>query len=116
MTEMRVVDLIGPICVSQEDGERLFHLTREALSRGETVCLDFSGVTTLIPPFLTDAIGNLYGFFDKDDLDRRLHWKGLDPIDEEIIRLVQRKAILFFSVSESVRQQLLAITGGIPVE
>jgi hypothetical protein len=112
MTEIRVFDLFGPFCDGEEDGAKLSELTREALNHGETVCLDFTGVTTLIPPFLGPAIGHLYAFFDKDDIEKRVVWKGLAPIDEEIVRLIKRKAILFYSVSESVREALLESTAG----
>jgi hypothetical protein len=107
MTDIRVVDLFGPICVDSDDGAKLCDLAHEALNRGETVCLDFSGVTTLASAFLNMAVGCLYSFFGKDELDRRLHWKGLDPTDEGVMRFVQRNAIRFYSAKQPQREALL---------
>jgi hypothetical protein len=106
MTEIRVAELFGPICVASDDGARLCDMLRGPLDRGETVCLDFTGVTTLASSFLNPAVGCLYAFFDKEDLDRRLVWKGLDATDEAVLRLVQRNAVRFYSAPERVKEAL----------
>lgn len=108
MTDVRVIDLFGPICVDSEDGAKLCNLAHQALDRGETVCLDFSGITTLASAFLNTAVGCLYAFFSPDDLDRRLLWKGLDPTDDAVMRFVQRNAIRFYSAKPSQREALLS--------
>lgn len=108
MTEIQVIDLFGTICVDSEDGAKLCDLAHEALDRGDAVCLDFSGITTLASAFLNTAVGCLYAFFDKDDLDRRLLWKGLDPTDEGVMRFVQRNAIRFYSAKQPQREALVA--------
>ncbi len=109
MTEMRIVDLFGPYCGTYDDGAQLCEQIRLALDRGETVCLDFSGVTSLVPPFLGPAIGPLYAVFTKEDLEKRLLWKGLDELDDHMMRHIQKKAILFHSVSPEIQEQLLGI-------
>jgi hypothetical protein len=108
MVDLCVIDLFGPICVDSEDGTRLCDRAREALGRGETVCLDFTGVTTLASAFLNTAVGCLYAFFDKEDLDRRLLWRGLDATDEAVLRIVQRNAVRFYSAPKSLQQALLS--------
>jgi len=108
MTEIRAFDLFGEVCVDSEDGAKLCDLTHAALNEGESVCLDFSGVTTLASAFLNMAVGCLYSFFDPEDLDRRLHWKGLDATDESIMRFVQRNAIRFYAADQRKREELVA--------
>src|SRR5438128_12037341 len=108
MINIRVSDLFGPICVDSEDGARLCELVHGALGRGESVCLEFGGVSTLASAFLNTAVGCLYAFFGKDDLDRRLLWKGLDPTDEAVMRFVQRNAIRFYSAKQPQRDALLS--------
>ncbi len=109
MTEMRMIDLFGPYCGSLDDGAELCVQVRPALDRGETVCLDFSGVTRIYPSFLGAAIGPLYAVFTKDDLEKRLLWKGLNALDEDMMQYLQKKAILFYSVSPEIQEQLLGI-------
>src|SRR5437667_4379850 len=86
--EIRVVEKLGPVCVDPADGGALCGLSHEALARGESVCLDFTGVTTLASAFLNAAVGCLYASFGHEDLSRRLSWKGLDATDESIMRFV----------------------------
>src|SRR5262245_3805813 len=97
--DIRVIDYLGPVCVDPEDGARLSARTKEALSRGESVCLDFTGVTTLASAFLNAAVGCLYASFSEEDLSRRLSWKGLDETDESVLRFVQRNAVRFYSAN-----------------
>ena len=116
MTEIRVIDLCGPICLDLDDGAKLGEQVRAILDRGETVCLDFQGVKTLGGPFLNTAVGFLHGFFRQDDLERRLLWKGLDSITEDVLRLVQRNAIRFYSATPSQQEALLAASARYPGE
>jgi hypothetical protein len=109
MTEIRIIDLFGPYGGSMDDGADLCDQIRAVLDRGETVCLDFSGVTRPSFPFLGPAIGPLYASFTKDDLEKRLLWKDLDNLHDHMMREIQRKAILFYSASPEIQEQLLGI-------
>src|SRR5438045_3080048 len=108
MMDIRVNDLFGPICVDSEDGAKLGKRVHEALDRGETVCLDFTGVTTLASAFLNPAVGCLCASFAKEELDRRLLWRGLDATDEAVLRIVQGNAIRFYSAPKPLQQALLS--------
>ncbi len=105
---IRVKEVIGPICMDSDAGATLFGLITEALQRGDSVRVDFAGVT-LTGPFLMDAIGSLHGTFQQEDLDKRLQITGLDEIHEVILRDVQRKAILFFSSPPALQEELAGI-------
>ncbi len=107
--DAQILDLFGPICVAYDDGVKLFDQIRPVLERGETICLDFSGVTRVFPSFLSPAIGCLYAYFTKEDLEKRLAWKGLDATHEALIPLIQRKGVLFYSVSPGMQEELLNI-------
>ncbi len=108
MIEIRIADLFGPICIDSEDGAKLCQFVLEALGRGDSVCLDFGGVATLASAFLNPAVGCLYASFGKEDLERRLAWKGLDPTDEAVLRIVQRNAIRFFAADKHQQDALVA--------
>ena len=96
-TMILVADSFGPICIDPDDGGKLCDVVHDALDRGEKVVLDFTGVTTLASLFLNTAVGCLYSFFEKGDLESRLHWKGLDETDESVLRFVQKNAIRFYA-------------------
>ena len=86
------------------------------VDRGDDVCLDFTGVTHVLPPFLMDAVGGLYGSYAKEELERRLKWRGLSKIDENIMQIVQEHAILFFSATPAVQEELIAASLRYPGE
>ncbi len=110
MITLSVLEICGPICVDSMDGVKIRDLVRDALSRGESVCLDFRSVTTLASAFLGPAIGSLYANFCKDDLEARLHWTGLDTTDESMLKIVQRKAQQFYAADKVQQQALLSST------
>jgi STAS-like domain of unknown function (DUF4325) len=110
MTEYRVADLFGAICVDPEDGLKLCKMLQQALHQGHTVTLDFAGVTTLASAFLNTAVGCLYASFSKQELDQRLRWKGLDPTDDAVMRFVQRNAIRFYSAQSAQQAAILSST------
>ncbi len=78
MVQIRVLDVIGPICVDPEDGTVLCTLTRNALSQGSVVKLDFEGVRTLTGSFLISAVGCLRATFSAEIIRDNLSWDGLD--------------------------------------
>jgi hypothetical protein len=100
------VKLCGPFCVDPDDGAQVAAQLVGALQQGDSVCLDFTGVSTLTSSFLNAAVGSLYGHFDADFLDAKLTWSGMDATDESLIRLVRDNAIRYFSASPEQRQQL----------
>jgi hypothetical protein len=108
MVEIAIVDRFGPICVDADDGGKLFEAVQEALDKGEEVMLAFEGVSTITSVFLNTAVGCLYAYFDKSDLERRLHWRGLDATDESMLQLVKRNAIRFYSAGDADRITLAA--------
>jgi hypothetical protein len=114
MPEIHIAELFGPCCIVADDGAKMYETIREALSRGNCVCLDFGGVTTLASAFLTPAIGSLFASFTKEDLDRRLTWKDLDPADEAVLRIVQRNAIRFYLATKPQQEALLAAANRAP--
>lgn len=55
---IRVVDLVGPICVSTDDGQRIYDTIAPLLRTGRPVALSFAGITTVIAAFLTSPSGS----------------------------------------------------------
>lgn len=108
MTLIQLEKEIGPICVDSADGAGLGEAIHNSFEQGESVCIDFTGVTTLTSAFLNAGVGSLYGVYSKDRLDRDLTWKGLDKADEALLRLVQRNAVRFYSATKQQQEMLRA--------
>jgi hypothetical protein len=106
---LSMIQMFGPICVDPEDGGRLCSEIHELLDSGDSVCLDFCGVSTVTSSFLNAAIGCLYASYQPDELTARLNCTGLDQTDEAILRLVQSNAIRYFTAPPATRERLEAV-------
>ena len=62
--EIRVADLIGNhLCISSEDGQKVFEKVEQLLKDGRQVTISFENVTMLILLFLNVSIGATLWFF-----------------------------------------------------
>jgi STAS-like domain of unknown function (DUF4325) len=87
-----IKDMIGPRCIIKEDGQRVYESIRGALSRGETVTLDFSGVTQFASPFFNFAIGQLLKDMKEDNLRSLLQIENLNNTGRLVVERVIENA------------------------
>jgi len=87
-----VKDLIGPRCIIKEDGQKIYDTIFEPLLRGETVTLDFSGVSQFASPFFNFAIGQLLKDIKEDVLRRLLHIENLNETGKLVVERVIENA------------------------
>jgi len=66
--EVRIQDIIGARCIIKDDGQRVYDAIHSALVEGESVTLDFDGVTQFASPFFNSAIGQLLKDITADNL------------------------------------------------
>ncbi|BCH59484.1 hypothetical protein RvVAR0630_21080 [Agrobacterium vitis] len=97
--ELGIARLAGSgICVTSQDGQRVYEKIYEALKSGNRVKVSFFGVTRLTTAFLNAAVGQLYGEFSPEDIRRLM----LPPADAEPwhlsrLKLVNDRAKQYFS-------------------
>lgn len=108
MTSIRVVELVGPVCVDPEDGSGLCQESHSALSQGASVLLDFTGVQTLTSSFLNSAVACLFASYPAETLGQRLQWTGLDSTDERLVNLVLKNAARFYSATPEQQAAMAA--------
>lgn len=76
--KIKVADLIGsPLCISAEDGQKVFGKVEQLVKDGKQVTISFENVTMLIPLFLNVAIGQFYGSFSEEAIRAHLKVEGL---------------------------------------
>ncbi|AQQ08460.1 hypothetical protein L21SP3_00237 [Sedimentisphaera cyanobacteriorum] len=63
--EIKIAEFIGSLCVSSDNGQKLFSKLKSLLEENNKIILNFEGVEILISLFLNVAIGQLYGQFSK---------------------------------------------------
>src|SRR5262245_30518624 len=80
----------GGICVSVDDGNKLYKAIYDEIKKGSRVKISFSGVTRMTTAFLNTAIGQLYGEFSEIEIRKHL----APPIDAEPWQLNRLKLVV----------------------
>jgi len=99
---IRVADLIGsPLCISADDGQKVFEKVESLLNNGKQVTISFDRVTMLISLFLNVAIGQLYGTFKEEEVRALLQVEGLSSDDLELLKRVVDNAKKYYANKKS---------------
>lgn len=92
-----VYDIVGgPLCVSADDGQKVYEKIVPLLQAGNMVVLSFAKVETLISAFLNAAVGQLYGKFTEDQIRERLSVQDMDQEDMSLLKRVVDNAKVYF--------------------
>lgn len=106
---VKVVELIGsPLCISSDDGQKVFDKLKELLNAGKKVVISFERVDMLISLFLNVAIGQLYGSFSEDEVKARVEVIGLSEEDMVLLKRVIDNAKRYFANSKSYDEAWLS--------
>jgi len=93
-----VPDLIGtPLCISAEDGQKVFEKVELLLKQGKPVTISFDRMTMLISLFLNVAIGQLYGSFSEEEVRSLIQVEGLSRDDMELLKRVVDNAKKYYA-------------------
>lgn len=75
--KLNVHELVGDVCMTYEDGEKLHAAYRPAFDAGKTVELDFAGTRIFVSQFFNAAVGQLLKDYSIDEVRRRLQCVNL---------------------------------------
>lgn len=95
---IKVTDVIGsPLCISAEDGQKVFEKLEPLLKSGKQVTISFDRVSMLISLFLNVAIGQLYGSFSEDEVRSLVIVEALSGEDMELLKRVVDNAKKYYA-------------------
>lgn len=95
---IRVADLVGgPLCISAEDGQKVFEKVLPLLKKSKPINISFDHVDMVISLFLNVAIGQLYGSFSEDEVRALVRVEGLSGDDMELLKHVVDNAKKYYS-------------------
>lgn len=77
--QIKIIDLVGEHCHSIDDGDKFFQSVFQELKIGKKVELDFSGVESILTPFLNKGFGNLLDYFDMETIRNQLALCHISP-------------------------------------
>ena len=109
---INVVKVVGDsICVTDEDGKKVYDVINNALSDGKKIIISFDGVTDLTSAFLNNAIGQLYGNFDEAFVKSKISVTDISKIDVVILKRVVDRAKSFFDDPDHYTRAANAVLG-----
>jgi len=89
---LAIKDLIGPRCIIQQDGQKIYEMIYEPLTKGISVTLDFREVTQFASPFFNFAIGQLLRDIKQEDLRKFLKIINLNNVGQHVVERVIENA------------------------
>lgn len=75
--ELNVSELIGPFCITFDDGDKIHAAYRPAFDRGETIFPDFTGTRIFVSQFFNAAVGKLLKDYGIEEVRSRLKFLNL---------------------------------------
>lgn len=81
-----VYKIVGDVCMTYQDGERLHREFRETFDRGETVELDFYKTRIFVSAFFNASVGPLLEKYPLDVVRTRLKFTNLPDSANEALR------------------------------
>jgi hypothetical protein len=95
---IRVHEIVGgTLCVSAEDGQRVYDQIAPLLRNGQKVVISFEQVKTMISLFLNAAIGQLYGEFTEERIRELLSVQEMNQDDLGVLKRVVDNAKRYFA-------------------
>jgi len=76
---LNIQQIVGPVCMTFDDGAKVHDAYRAAFDRGETVELDFAGTRVFVSQFFNAAVGQLVKNHSLDEIRQRLKFVNLPP-------------------------------------
>lgn len=94
---LRINEVVGSsLCVTSQDGQKIFGQIQQALKDRKNVRLSFQNVESLTPAFLNAGIGQLYGFFDHEYLKKSLSVADMEKDHQALLKSIIETAKLYF--------------------
>jgi hypothetical protein len=94
---VRIFDIVGgPLCVSAEDGQKVYEKLVPLVREGHKVALSFDQIEIMISSFLNAAIGQLYEEFTEEQVREQLTVMDMDQEDLTLLKRVVENAKAYF--------------------
>lgn len=98
MNEIKVGDVLhSSFAVSTEQGETIFKLIHDSFTQEDQVTVDFTNVDLIVSTFLNAAIGQLYGEYPTEYIQKHLTVEHMSNEDLQVLKLVTDRAKEYFA-------------------
>ncbi|MGA2175558.1 MAG: STAS-like domain-containing protein [Verrucomicrobiota bacterium] len=109
---LRVYDVVaGDRCVDTADAQRVHDKIAPLLRNDTGVVLSFDGITMVITAFLNAAIGQLYGEFPEEKVDRLVEVRDLLPVFKTTRDKSREWSKAYFRDPERIKRSIQEVMG-----
>lgn len=105
INSIAVASLIGELCVSADDGQKLHDAIFRYMKENQPVVVSFKNVETMISAFLNAAIGQLYGEFTDEQIRNLLSVREMQVDDLGLLKRVIENSKVYFANRRSFDDQ-----------
>lgn len=91
----------SPSALTREQGKIIYNEIIASINSGNSICLDFSDIESLITPFLNVAIGKLYENFSSEELSRFIEFSNIPQGKAASFNLVINNAKRYYASSNN---------------
>jgi hypothetical protein len=106
MFKVNVFELVGKNAISMQSGKKINEIISPVLLKGETVELNFEGVSLYASPFFNASIGLLLKDIAIEDLRKSIKFININDIGRSLLNNVVQNAINFYSGNRNVSDAL----------
>jgi hypothetical protein len=111
--KIKIIEAAGiNCCVAARDGQKVHDRIADAFRENSKVELSFAEIDELTPAFLNAAVGQLYGTFSAELIEKILSFSDLDPEDEIVLKRVMERAKGYFEDAYSCKKAFRDVIGG----
>jgi len=91
-------------CISAEDGQKVFLKIENLLTKGDRISISFQQVEGLSSAFLNTAIGQLYGKYPWDNIEKTIIHIDLSEDDKMMLdRVIENSKNYFINKKDFIR-------------
>jgi hypothetical protein len=109
---INIYSIVGDsLCVSSEDGDKIFEHIKKVLDMNKKVELSFKNVEILTSAFLNNAIGKLYENFENEKLKNSMSVIDISSEDKALLQRVIDTAKLYYSDKKRFEKSIDDILG-----
>ncbi|PIU19046.1 MAG: hypothetical protein COT16_00335 [Elusimicrobia bacterium CG08_land_8_20_14_0_20_44_26] len=92
------------MCISTEDGEKIFSIIKKAFDKNITVEISFLNIEMITSAFLNAAIGQLYGKYEEKFIQQHLSVKDMADEDKFLLKRVVVRAKDYFANKKNMEK------------
>ena len=97
---IKVKDVVGNRATDMEQSDIVYGMILQQFQKEEKVVLDFEGMDTILPSFLSNAICSLYKDFSEEYLNANLILKNLEEVYLYILEQMTKAAKMYYKIIE----------------